>query len=257
MSEPVDSRPRPITPHRPPQWGYLQAKKDAAERRLRAPGAAGRHVRAMTAVLSRFNSKERGPLIAQREVEEPAIESLTLFDDRERGSLVEALILARLPAGAIARRMKLPLNQVQAYEELFFDVSESLHYRDYILRWAIAPEWSVGASGSHRRRVAMKTLAYLSGAQALDDIFGLRNEKSPHYWSHPSEVVKQLALENAVCEIADLVPYPGKRSDGGIQGAVAVDAICTLLREVCSEIYPTYDMEYSMRQQRSTSWKTP
>ena len=87
---------------------------------------------------------------------------------------VEARLLAGEPIEAVARRSGVPVEAVEVYERLFFNVTDRLENTSYILFCAIGPATYEGFDLDDPGPV-LKWFAYLGGARVLDFLLGERD----------------------------------------------------------------------------------
>jgi hypothetical protein len=80
---------------------------------------------------------------------------------------VEARLLAGEPIEAIARRCGVPVEAVEVYEQLFFNVTDRLENTSYILFHAIGPATYEGFDLDDSGAV-LKWFAYMGGPRVLD-----------------------------------------------------------------------------------------
>jgi hypothetical protein len=84
---------------------------------------------------------------------------------------VEARLLAGEPIDAVARRCGVPVEAVEVYEQLFFNVADRLENASYVLFFAIGPATYEGFDLDDPGPV-LKSFAYLGGPQVLDFLLG-------------------------------------------------------------------------------------
>ena len=84
---------------------------------------------------------------------------------------VEAWLLAGEPIEAIARRCGVPVEAVEVYEQLFFNVADRLTSTSYILFHAIGAASYRGFDGDDTGAV-LKWFAYMGGPRVLDFLLG-------------------------------------------------------------------------------------
>jgi hypothetical protein len=87
---------------------------------------------------------------------------------------IEARLLAGEPIEAIARRCGAPVDAVEVYEQLFFNVTDRLENTSYILFHAIGPATYEGFDLDDPGAV-LKWFAYMGGSRALDFLLGGRD----------------------------------------------------------------------------------
>ena len=80
---------------------------------------------------------------------------------------VEARLLAGEPIEAIARRCGVPVETVEVYEQLFFNVTDRLENTSYILFCAIGPATYEGFDLDDPGAV-LRWFAYMGGPRVLD-----------------------------------------------------------------------------------------
>jgi hypothetical protein len=88
--------------------------------------------------------------------------------------VVEARLLAGEPVEAVARRCGVPVEAVEVYEQLFFDVTDRLTSSSYILFHAIGPATYEGFDGDDSGAV-LKWFAFMGGPRVLDFLLGKRD----------------------------------------------------------------------------------
>jgi hypothetical protein len=87
--------------------------------------------------------------------------------DKLTRGVLDARILARLPADQVAAACGLTVGAVQAYEALFFDVREYLPYPDFIVPIVVGPKLYYGITPEDVD-VVLKHVGYVSGPILVD-----------------------------------------------------------------------------------------
>jgi hypothetical protein len=87
---------------------------------------------------------------------------------------IEAWLLAGEPTEAVARRCGVPVEAAKLYEQLFFNVSDRLENRSYVLFCAIGPPTYEGFAGDDSGAL-MKWFAFMGGARVLEFLLGERD----------------------------------------------------------------------------------
>jgi hypothetical protein len=84
---------------------------------------------------------------------------------------VEARFLAGEPIEVVARRCGVPVEAAALYEQLFFNVSDRLENRSYVLFFAIGHATYEGFAGDDSGAL-LKWFAYMGGPRVLDFLLG-------------------------------------------------------------------------------------
>jgi hypothetical protein len=160
----------PACPWRPVDWRWqLACLRARGERRLRrlddeAVRRAARFLRTI-ARLGRARAESHDPAVAA---------ALRLHDvpDGWDRQAIECYILAGLDDSEIAARVGLPVETVEVYVELYFDVRSNLTSPDRVMFVAVDPEMRLH-SGIAGPEVVAKLLAYTGGPLVTDVVLGL------------------------------------------------------------------------------------
>ena len=218
---PATSGPRnpALGPVKPPNWRYLLAQQAAAEGRVVLPSEADETTRQ----LARYLRKERQCTYhtARRQLRRknrPIATALDIHGDpsRETAVLLESLVLAREPTGAIAARCGISRAAVAWYRRCFFSVSGWLDNVHCIMQYAIRPELGRGG-GRAGRHYVMKLLSFFCGAKVLDEFLRSGHVSARQQWEKPATFLEKLAasadLRMAVALVESPNLTPGNHPD--------------------------------------------
>ena len=154
----------PDCPTRPVDWRWERARSllEDAARPCKWDDAAVREARDYPAALRRRHRRGDERRLAERvpDVHEARVLHL---GERHRRWEIEARLLAREPAVDIARKTVTTPSGVAAYERLFFDVTERLGSRGYVIHRAI---WSTRCRAPDDGRPRL--LSYSGGPHVVD-----------------------------------------------------------------------------------------
>ena len=129
-------------------------------------------------------------------------EEIASEPSRRLAHLLEVCILGDEQRYDTAARMNLTHEIVRAYEILFYNVRSRLNDWSFIKHAAVYSDLSQGPLVDHRRRVAMKLIAYGAGIAAVDGIYG--GGSLTERWVNPLELVGREAAQAALDSLADL-----------------------------------------------------
>jgi len=133
--------------------------------------------------------------------------ALELFREPSRSTALqlEVRILARENAETIGNALGISKMTVSRYYACFFCVEPRLNDIDYIMEFAIRPELKRGPTENRARlRYVSKLLAFFCGLDALQQLVpaGQLNCNKP--WSHPLQLVRQLANGTELSQLVDI-----------------------------------------------------
>lgn len=118
----------------------------------------------------RFLAAQRRTTPARRSRQDLAIQvamSIWEEEDPHRRSVIEALLLTTEPMWAIAARFNLPVEAIECYHEVFFDVRPHLDASGWIMARAIGTTWWQGFTGLPIGAL-WKYVAYIGNPLVLD-----------------------------------------------------------------------------------------
>ena len=171
VARPLDCSP--ASPFCPPDWRWrlaaaLRSGLLPRRRRLRDPRVAAA-ARLQAGLARPGRAEDRAVLAASR---------LRSEGDARRRLELEARVLAGQPAGAIAARLGLPADVVEAFEKLFFDVRDRLDAPDYIAAVAIGPALHRHGLVVDDAGTLLKVIGYGYGPHVLDVLMAVLDDGS-------------------------------------------------------------------------------
>ena len=156
-------------PRRSPAWRWQLAETLVARGGRTRPGRADVHLARAVKYQQRLSRcLTPGRLKQLRDADPDLFAALELHQAGGwRRTLVEARLLAALPAAEVAQRSEMTVGAVTAYVVMFYDVVERLKGRDYILLKAIGtPRHAKSDLDYHAQ--SLKTVGYFMGPLALE-----------------------------------------------------------------------------------------
>ena len=156
-------------PRRSPAWRWKLAERIVAKADRSRPGRADVHLgRAVEFQRRLQRCHTPGRLKQLRDADPDLFAALELHQAGGwRRTLVEARLLAALPAAEVAQRSQMTEGAVTAYVVMFYDVVERLTGRDYILLRAIGTPRRAKSDLDYYAQ-SLKTVGYFMGPLALE-----------------------------------------------------------------------------------------
>lgn len=156
-------------PRRSPAWRWQLAETLVARGGRTRPGRADVHLARAVKFQQRLSRcLTPGRLKQLRDADPDLFAALELHQTGGwQRVLVEARLLAALPAAEVAQRSQMTEGAVTAYVEMFFDVVERLQARDYILLKAIGTPRRAKSDLEYHAQ-SLKTVGYFMGPLALE-----------------------------------------------------------------------------------------
>jgi hypothetical protein len=164
---------------RTPAWRWARAHWLAEHRRRKCRAADDAWVERAVHYLAAQRKAKPGRAPAPPPAYDPAVEAaLDLYRDTapQRRWHVEALLLTAEPLEEVARLTGVPVETVEAYHQLLFDVRPRLQAKDWVMLRAIGTTGPQGYDGQ-RLGPLWKLVAYTGGRLALDVVIAVTTDR--------------------------------------------------------------------------------
>jgi hypothetical protein len=164
---------------RTPAWRWARARCLSERRTRKRRAVDDEWVERAVHYLAAQRKAKPGRAPAPPRAYDPAIEAaLDLYRDKapQRRWHVEALLLTAEPPEVVARLTGVPVETVEAYHQLLFDVQPRLRAKDWVMLRVIG---TMGGLGSVRQPLGdlWKLVAYTGGRLALDVVIAVTADR--------------------------------------------------------------------------------